>query len=428
MSRSMPTFHAIVSGGGLVGACVALGLADRGHSVAVIEPTQRTQSKQPSHDDRTLVLNAASLNILEKLDLLNDNLVRVPIHQIIINRLGGFGHLALRANDYRQWIEDDTDPQSPYFGQVVVARELGAAMLRRLAEHPNIKEFCPQALTHFEDLAHGVVIELSNGEKIRGDVLVGADGTQSLIRKQLGLVTEHHDYQQSAMVFNAAVSAPQPNTAFERFTPSGPLAILPQSDGRVGVVWIDTHEAIDRLMDLEDADLTSWLEERFGSKLGHFDQPSTRARYPLIKQHSPQTVLGRVALVGNAANTVHPVSAQGFNLGLRDAAGLIDVLAHASRLGNGLTDVSEALLHYQASRLPDQKATCRYTDTLARAFAHPSSLVRLLGGFGLASHAASPTLRRRLVRAAMGFREPVSSLAQRTDHRQSNARTKADHV
>ena len=431
MSQKIRHVDVVVSGGGLVGASVAIGLADRGFQVALVEPTQRTQSQQPSHDQRTLVLNAASLNILSSLGLLPDALRRIPVTDIVINRQGGFGHLHLNADQYHALIAQDTDPHRPYFGQVVVAQALGEVMLKRLADHPNITEHCPAALVSFKDLGDRIHAQLDNDTTLEARVLVGADGTHSLIRQQLNVASECYDYGQSAMVFNVAAEHPKAHTAFERFTAHGPLALLPQAHGRYGVVWIDRHPAIDEAMTWSDEVLLETLNQRFGNKLGAFSQASPRARYGLIKQHTPHPVKGRVVLVGNAANSVHPVSAQGFNLGLRDAAGLIDAM-HAATLDLTTIDstmgedrLDQALQHYQDQRIDDQRATLRYTDTLAKAFAHPTSFVRFMAGLGLAMHAASPTLTRRLVRAAMGFRSPVSSLAKRAN---STAQSSSPHA
>ncbi|HSH27854.1 MAG TPA: FAD-dependent monooxygenase, partial [Wenzhouxiangella sp.] len=145
---------------------------------------------------------------------------------------------------------------------------------------------------------------------------------------------------------------------------------------------------------------------RSGRGPGSFSAPGKRVGYPLALTRTPRPFSERIALVGNAANTVHPVSAQGFNLGLRDVATLIDHAGAARDCGH-----SEALNAWFADRSEDQAATVRYTDTLARAFSNPSTVMRLGAGLGLIAHAALPSLSRRLVRAAMGFREPVSSLA-----------------
>ncbi len=439
MSATKPqTFDVIVSGGGLAGASVALGLADRGLSIGLIEPSQHDHQPLPSHDERTLVLNAASLNVLEHLDLLPDDLTRVPVREIRINRQGGFGHLHLVAADHRDLIGEDTDPTQPYFGQVVVARALGQCMLDRLTKHPSIEMFCPKALVAFKDHHNYVEAHLDDGQTLHTRVLVGADGTHSLVRQQLRCPLDEYDYQQRAMVFNVAAERPMAETAFERFTADGPLALLPQANGRYGVVWIDETNAVEDAMAWSDDRLMAALFERFGPLLGTFSEPSPRASYPLIKQHCPQVVSGRVVLVGNAANAVHPVSAQGFNLGLRDVAGLIDALCPAGEdpinpsssaskpLGEDTLD--QALLGYQRMRADDQRATLRYTDTLARGFAHPLGLVRLASGLGLAAHAASPTLTQRLVRAAMGFREPVASLAKKHPNPSNSHHSDHDHA
>ena len=392
-------YDALVSGAGLVGSAVALGLARMGQRVALIEPHAPAPVSAPEHDRRTLVLNAASINLLTHLGVITDRLPRVPIERIVINRQGGLGHLILDAHEHRAIIGDDTDPECPYFGQVVVAAALGEALQACITAQPNIDCLTPATVSGFVQHADAVEATLADGTRLIGSGLIGADGNASLIRQLLNVATEHHDYGQSAMVFNCQAARPQPHTAFERFTPQGPLALLPQAHGRYGVVWIDHHRAIDEAMTWSDEALLDRLQARFGPRLGAFSKASPRQRYPLIQQRTPQPVDGRVALLGNAANAVHPVSAQGLNLGLRDVAGFIDAVASHS-------DWPEALQTYQHQRAQDQRATLRYTDTLARTFAHRSGLIRGLGGLGLALHAAWPALQNRLVRSAMGFREP----------------------
>jgi 2-octaprenyl-6-methoxyphenol hydroxylase len=393
----MMRFDAVIAGGGLVGAALACGLARQGRRVAVIEATERSAESQPSYDDRTLVVNAASLNILANLGLLPDKQFRVPIERIEISRAGGFGHLKLAASDYacRQ------------FGAVIVARDLGRVMLEALRKNKPISEYCPARLADFTLAGDRVDVQLEDGRTLETALLVGADGNRSRVRELAGLDCQVHDYRQSAMIFNVMPGRAPANTAWERFTAQGPLALLPQPEGRLGVVWIDQDEAIEAAMHWDDAQLIERLDRRFGPGLGGFSRPGRRARYPLVLQRTPRPVAERLVVVGNAANAVHPVSAQGFNLGLRDVAGLIDSLANASDPGQ-----AEHLAHYARIRSADQEATVRYTDTLARAFTNPSGIAGLLAGFGLAAHAGWPSLSRRLVRSAMGFREPVSSLAR----------------
>jgi 2-octaprenyl-6-methoxyphenol hydroxylase len=396
----MNTFDAAIVGGGLVGACLAVGLARAGRRVAVIEAVEREASNRPSYDDRTLVINAASLNILGNLELLPTALQRTPLRQIKVTRAGGLGHVRLNARDFGR----------DQFGAVIVARELGNVLLGELDRHEPIEVLCPERLRSFSTGSERVEIELESGQSLTARLLIGADGNASRVRELAGLHCQRHDYEQSAMIFNCQPDHAPPATAWERFTARGPLALLPQPAGRLGVVWIDRNEGIDAALAASDDDLMNQLHERFGPSLGRFSAPGRRARYPLVRQRTPWPVGPRLVVVGNAANAVHPVSAQGFNLGLRDVGGLIDALDDADDCGE-----SGRLEAYARARQADQDATVRYTDTLARAFTNPSLLAHLAGGLGLAAHAALPSLKRRLVYATMGFREPVCSLARTRD-------------
>lgn len=395
----MTDFDVIIVGGGLAGSALAVGLAQAGRRIALVEAFEPRADARPNFDDRTLVVNAASLNILDRLGILDGQLTTCPLARIEISRAGAPGHLSLCARDYGR----------ERFGAVILARELGAAMLRRLEAVGGIEPFCPERLSAIDTRGDRAVVELAGGTRLTGGLVVGADGTNSTVRRLAGIDSRHHDYRQSAMIFNVRCPGRRADTAWERFTPAGPLAFLPQPAERLGVVWVDRSEAIESALALDDDTLIAQLAARSARTPGGFATPGKRASYPLALTRTRRPFAERVALVGNAANTVHPVSAQGFNLGLRDVAALIDHAGAAADPGH------EAVLSaWFADRRDDQKATVRYTDTLARAFSNPSSLVRLGTGLGLFAHAAVPSLSRRLVRAAMGFREPVSSLAAET--------------
>ncbi len=390
-------YDVIIAGGGLVGATLATALARSGRTVAVIEAIEHQADHQPSYDDRTLVVNRASLNILRRLELLPETLGRMPVRHIRISRAGGFGRLELDAENY------GVDA----FGAVIVARELGNVLLEALADNERISELVPERLGDYAAAGDCIEARLESGKRLTTRLLIGADGNRSRVRELAGLCCEHHDYGQSAMIFNIMPERSEPATAWERFTPDGPLALLPQPGGRLGVVWIAATEQVESALEWPDEALCARLRERFGARLGAFSSPGRRASYPLVRQRTAWPVAERVAVVGNAANAVHPASAQGFNLGLRDVGGLVDALAGHDDPGR------KALLNdYARQRHSDQEATVRYTDTLARAFTNPSATASLASGIGLAAHALNPALSQRLVRAAMGFREPVSSLAR----------------
>lgn len=395
----MSEFDVIIVGGGLAGSALAVGLAQADKRVALVEAFEPKADSRPSFDDRTLVVNAASLNILANLGILDETLTACPLERIEITRAGAPGHLSLIARDHGR----------ERFGAVIVARALGAAMLRRLDAVDGVESFCPERLAAVDVADDRVEIELESGRLLAGRLLVGADGTNSTVRRLAGIDSRRHDYGQSAMIFNVRCPGRPSGTAWERFTPAGPLAFLPQPDDRLGVVWIDRGERIEADIELRDEELLERLNARSGRAPGGFESPGRRVSYPLALTRTRRPVGPRIALVGNAANTVHPVSAQGFNLGLRDVAALIDHAGPADDPGHA--GILEA---WFVDRREDQAATVRYTDTLARAFSNPSTLFRLGTGLGLFAHAAVPALSGRLVRAAMGFREPVSSLARET--------------
>lgn len=387
----------VIAGGGLAGASLAVGLAGLGFDVAVVEAIAREADDQPSYDDRTLVINRASLNILGALGILDDSLERCPIQTIDITRAGGFGRVVLQAKAHG--VDE--------FGAVIVARELGNRLLGCLKSNERITEYCPDRVETFRAEDDTVAVRLATGALLDARLLVAADGTGSSIRQAAGMAASLHDYRQSAMIFNVGHESASGTTAFERFTPTGPLAFLPQPAGRFGVVWIDSTETIDAAMQWSDDALLARLAERAGRAFSHVQRPGSRARYPLKLLRTPAPIGTRVVAIGNAANTVHPVSAQGFNLGLRDVAGLVDALGQARDPG-----APAWLARYARSRSGDQAETVRYTDTLARAFTNPTLPFRLGTGLGLSAHALLPGLQKRLVRAAMGFREPVSTLAR----------------
>jgi len=387
----------VIAGGGMAGASLAVGLARAGFDVAIIEAVARDADHQPSYDDRTLVVNRASLNILAALGILDDELPRCPIRRIEVTRAGGFGHLRLAAQDH------DLD----HFGAVIVARELGNRLLARLAESERVTQYCPERMETFHVRDRSVRIRLASGTALSTRLLVGADGTGSSVRQAAGIAASLHDYRQSAMIFNVTAYPPSTDLAHERFTPAGPLAFLPQPGGRYGVVWVDAGERVEEAMKIDDNELVARLRDRAGAAFGDFSQPGRRAHYPLKLLRARVPIAERVVVVGNAATTVHPVSAQGFNLGLRDVAALIEVLETARDPG-----APAWMARYAQRRRADQAETVRYTDTLARAFTNPALPFRIGAGIGLAAHALIPGLRRRLAIAAMGFREPVSKLAR----------------
>jgi 2-octaprenyl-6-methoxyphenol hydroxylase len=392
-----------IVGGGLVGASLACALAGLEYSVALLEAVTPQASDQPSYDDRTLALNHASCQILRGLELwprLREG--ATPIREIHVSELGRPGQVTLKA------VEHGLEA----FGNVVEARVFGAAVLQRLPELGQVTFLCPAKVTGLQQMKGSVKLAYSTGDKkesLRARLVVAADGARSTVRELAGVEADIHDYRQTAVIANVTPQQPHGNRAFERFTETGPLAILPHTGPRCGVVWCVPRGAEKALVDGEDSEFLLGMQERFGKRLGSFEKAGVRSSYPLYLVQAKTNIAGRVLIMGNAAHTIHPNSAQGFNLGLRDAAVLAETLADSAGSDPGEQSL---LMHYDSWRQPDQDSTIRYSDGLARIFSNPSLTMGAARFLGMAMHQLIPPLRRKLALGAMGFRGRVPRLAR----------------
>lgn len=392
-----------IVGGGLVGASLACALAGLKYSVALLEAVMPQASEQPSYDDRTLALNHASCQILRGLGLWSSLQECVtPIREIHVSELGRPGQVSLYAKEHS--LES--------FGSVVEARVFGTAVMQRLPRLEQVEFLCPAKLTGLEQSTHAVRLEYLSGDaekSLDARLVVAADGARSTVRELAGIGARIHDYGQTAVIANVTPEHHHANRAFERFTPTGPVAVLPHVGQRCGVVWCVPRGDEQALVEGEDKIFLQGLQQRFGNRLGRFQKTGARSSYPLYLVQAKTNLAGRVLIMGNAAHTLHPNSAQGFNLGLRDAAVLAQLLADS---GNGDPGDQALLQQYDAWRLPDQEATVRYTDGLARIFSNPSITAGAARFLGMALHQLLPPLRRKLALGAMGYRGRVPRLAR----------------
>jgi 2-octaprenyl-6-methoxyphenol hydroxylase len=396
----------IIVGGGLVGASLACALAPLGLRVALIEAVAFRAASQPSYDDRTLALSASSCRILQTIGIwpeLQEN--ATAIREIHVRELNRPGHVVMSPAELGL----------DRFGHVVEARAFGAAMAAALPRLEHLDLLCPAAVNSIRISEDRVVVEYTGAEgggRVEGSLLVGADGAQSCVRESLGIETERHDYGQSAVICNVTPEQNHDGRAFELFTPTGPLAVMPHVNGRCGLIWCVETERVQALLDLPDADFLVQANKRFGGHLGSFIKVGTRGSYSLRLVRAREDFRPRVVILGNAAHAIHPVGAQGFNLGLRDAAVLAEVLADAVRRGDpSALGELEVLRRYSDWRAPDQQGTIAYSDGLARMFSNPSPIAAAARTAGLLAHAFIPSLRRQLAVRAMGFRGRTPRLA-----------------
>lgn len=389
----------LIIGGGLVGSALACALDGSGWRVAQVEASLPQQGA-PGFDERKLALALASLNALEALDVLPRLATApVPIQRIHVSRAGDFGAVRLAAADHGR----------AAFGGVVLARELGQALESRLASAAALVRYRPADVLAVEPHADGPVVVLQQaGEtrRLRTRLLVAADGTRSLARTAFGIGTGEHDYGQTLVVCSIATDRAPDGTAYERFTNEGPVALLPMAGGHYGAICGVASGDAARVLALDDAAYAGYFQHRFGWRAGRVLRAGARSGYPIVRRVAERVTAPRCVVMGNAAQALHPIGAQGFNLGLRDALSLAEVLA-------GDDPGAPALLsQYAERRREDRERTLAFSDGLARATANPSFPMHVLRSLGLLALGHVPGLADPLVSGAMGFRGRVPALSR----------------
>lgn len=405
-------FDIVVVGGGLVGASLCCALEGSGLAVAQVEAVPRAAGvAPPSFDERNLALALASVNALKGLGVWRQLATApAPIRQVHVSSRGDFGAVRLDAGRYHL----------EAFGAVLPARELGAALEARVAELSDTTVLRPARVEEVVVEDDAVALALSSGDgprQLRTRLLVAADGTRSQLRGQLGIGVEERAYDQVLFVASAALERPHDNIAYERFTPEGPVALLPLSGERAGTVCTVPAAAAEAVAALDDDGYRDLLQSRFGWRLGRFGRIGRRSAYPLALVRAERLVAPRSVLVGNAAQTLHPIGAQGFNLGLRDALVLAEELATArSKHGQAADPGDPALLaRHAARRAADRERTIAFSDGLVHAFRSSALPVRMLRSLAMVSLDRLPGLASGLVAGAMGYRGDVPRLAAGMD-------------
>lgn len=398
-------FDVLIAGGGMVGASLACALGGQALRVGVIEAVPLNTQHQPSYDDRTIALAYGTRRIFTAMGVWSRLQSGVtPIARIHVSDRGHFG--ALRMDCREEHIEA--------LGYVVESRRLGQALAETLSIHDNITLLCPASLQSFDTGDDGVTVtidEQGTARTLTARLLIAADGGKSAVREQLGITTTRWDYGQSAIITNVTPGHPHDNTAYERFTDSGPLALLPMSEGRCAVVWTHRTEDAERTMALDDAGFLAALQARFGYRLGRLRKVGKRSVYPLQLIRAREHIRARVALIGNAAHTLHPVAGQGFNLGLRDVAALADVLCSARGAGEDIGSI-EVLRRYEQWRRRDHRRAIAFTDGLVRIFSNSHAPLSVARGLGMTALDLFPGMKHGIVRHAMGVSGRLPRLAR----------------
>lgn len=349
----------IIVGGGMTGATLALAIShlSRGQQpVHLIEAVAPDAQQHPGFDARAIALAAGTCQQLARVGIwqaIAD--CATAIRTVHVSDRGHAGFVTLDAQDY----------SLPALGQVVELHDVGQRLFALLRKAPGVTLHCPARVAGFTRSQAQVSVTLDSGATVTGRLLVAADGSRSALGEQCGISWQQQPYGQLAMIANVTTAQPHNGRAFERFTEHGPLAMLPMSDGRCSLVWCHPQAQREAILGWSDERFCHELQQAFGWRLGRITHAGVRHVYPLSLTVASRTISHRLALVGNAAQTLHPIAGQGFNLGLRDVMTLAEMLSQAEDPGD------YALLgRYQDRRADDKAATIGVTDGLVHLFAN----------------------------------------------------------
>lgn len=399
-------YPVVIIGGGMVGASFALALqkqlpVDSTLRILVVEAVvPGAGNNQPSFDSRSTALSFGSRKIFEQLGIwssLSDS--AEAIHRIHVSDAGHFGSTGL----------DREQLNVEALGYVVENRSLGIALNEALRDSPALELLCPATLESAAPTAAGMRLALRCGEQryeLQTGLLVLVDGGRSPVCRQLGIPTRVEHYGQQAIISTIAFEECHANRAFERFTDSGPLAVLPlqphAGENRGALVWTVAEAEVDALLQLSEPELLERLQQCFGYRLGRITRMGKRAMYPLSLTVAQEQVRPGLALLGNVAHTLHPVAGQGFNLSLRDAQALARIVGAALVDGEepGSMGVLQQFLQQQEK---DQHRTIDFSHYLTRVFSSRKTSMVWARKAGLAAIDLVPALKREFARQAMGM-------------------------
>jgi 2-octaprenyl-6-methoxyphenol hydroxylase len=390
-------FDVTIVGGGMVGMAAALALSRLNLNICLLENTVSTTDSHPSYDDRTLVVNRASIQFWKNLGIWQGLSHEItPIDSVHVSNKGHFG--TVKFNKDLLGVEA--------LAYIVEAKKLGFALKNKLNSMENIQVICPANVTEFHPQKKLVDIHYhleDSQHKLTTKLMLAADGIQSTIRKKLGLTTHIKSYNKTAIICNITPEFKHNNRAFERFTKTGPTAMLPFVENRCGFVWTVENYQAEAILKLSDEEFLQHAQTQFGYRLGKFKKAGKRNSYPLYLVSVPQQVKTRVILLGNAAHGMSPISAQGLNLAVRDVAMLYDVIENA--LQNKQDIGTEMVLNaYQKSIQTDQNQTMNYTDDLMGWFKLDEPIVSTMRSLGLMAFDQSNTAKKILFTRASGYR------------------------
>lgn len=386
----------VVVGGGLVGATAALALARAGLSVAVLEAESIDEKIWPenSFDLRVSALSLATQRMFTALGVWPDMVEMgvAPFRAMRVWDSAGGGRIEFDASELAE----------PALGHIVENRVTRRALLRALQQCANVQLEAPSAVTGLRIEDDAAYVETSRGTTWRAQLVVGADGNRSKVRQLLRIDARGWSYDQRAVVATVKTALPHQDTAWQRFLPAGPLAFLPLRDNHCSIVWSTFPSHAEQLLALDDATFNRQLTDAFEATLGEVSVVGARGAFPLKLEHVPDYVRPRIALIGDAAHTVHPLAGQGANLGFLDAAALAQIVGEGAASGVDAGDL-RLLRRYERWRKGDNLLMLGVMDGFKRVFGSASAPLRIARNTGFNAVNRTPFLKEIFIRRAMGL-------------------------
>lgn len=402
----MRSVDVCVVGAGPVGGALACCLAEAGLAVAIVDRAPLPPMEHPAFDGRAYAIAAGSRGLLERAGLWEAlPLPACPIEGIRVSD-GKVGQPASPLFLHFDVHELPEAEDGAAFGWMIEARSLRRAINARLNAHEGITVLAPAEVEVVRD-ADGAEVRVAGGAALRCRLVVAADGKESALRRQAGIMVTRHTYTQTGIVCAVAHERPHNNIALEHFLPAGPFAQLPMSGSEAGpnvsaIVWTERSAQAPGLMALDDVAFGREIGRRLGTHLGAVRPVGRRWSYPLGALHAHRYTDTRLVLVGDAAHGIHPIAGQGLNLGLRDVMALSGLLTDAHANGQDLGDPA-LLMRYQRARRADNVLMLAATDALDRLFSSDNPALRLARDIGIAAVHRAPRLKRMFMRRAMGL-------------------------
>ncbi len=398
-------YDVVIIGGGMVGLSLACALqkliSGNSAKILLLESSSINTQKalQPGFDARSTVLSFGTVQYLESIGLWSEIKPQVEaIKNIHVSDQNRFGSVQIRAED----------AGVDALGFVVENQDIGQALNKALLESKMTEVKSPAQVNLISHQADSALLECQSGEEtfmVNASLVVLADGGRSGLSEQLGIHRIQQDYEQVAIIANVTFSKAQDNVAYERFTPQGPLALLPLTNFgqayRAALVWTQHAHEYKEVFELSDEDFLKKLQEEFGHRLGAFTMVGERAAFPLSLQRAEEQIRHNLVLLGNVAHALHPVAGQGFNLAFRDTMRLAENIAASIQAGQNPGDFSR-LQAYLHSTNQDQEKTIVFSHYLTKFFSSNQQAMVWLRKFGLLSIDHLPPLKQALSNQAMG--------------------------